>query len=115
MSLSSTYKQFLTAPNAGLLASNASLHYITTLTSINGSAEIVKHLNVQNHELKKKEEKFLDVVEGADSIAVEIHTCIEFETGGGAYLPALDDNFLADRIVTFPIVSIPKSLTCAPF
>lgn len=110
MSLQSTYKQFITAPNASLLATNASIHYITTLTSINGSAQIIKHLNVQNHELKKKEQKFLDVVEGQDSLAVEVQTCIEFETGGGAYLPSLDDNFLTDRVVNLPIVSIPSTL-----
>lgn len=69
-------------------------------------------MNVQNHELKKKEEKFLDVVEGKDSLAVEVQTCIEFETGGGAYLPGLDDNFLADRTVNLPIVSLPACTIC---
>ncbi|TVY48640.1 hypothetical protein LOCC1_G003967 [Lachnellula occidentalis] len=106
MALQAVYKQFLTAPNSSFLASDASLHYITTLTTLHGSAEIIKYLNGQNHELKKKEEKFLDVVEGPDSLAVEVHTTLEFQTGGGAYLPSLDDNFLADRIVTFPIIHI---------
>ncbi|KAF8854437.1 hypothetical protein BDZ45DRAFT_676978 [Acephala macrosclerotiorum] len=104
MSLQAVYKQFLAAPNSALLASNASLHYITTLVTINGSSEIIKHLNSQTRELKKKEEKYLDVVEGSDALAVELHTTIEFVFGGGAYLPALDDNFLADRVVTFPII-----------
>jgi hypothetical protein len=104
MGLQTAYKQFLAAPNPDLLASNASLHYITTLVTVNGSSEIIRHLQSQDHELKKKEEKFLDVVEGTDSLAVEIHTTIEFQSGGGAYLLGLDDNFLADRIVTFPIV-----------
>ncbi|KAE8446396.1 hypothetical protein EG329_012001 [Mollisiaceae sp. DMI_Dod_QoI] len=104
MSLQAVYKQFLAAPNSALLASNASLHYITTLVTINGSSEIIKHLNNQSKELKKKEEKYLDVVEGKDGLAVELHTTIEFVFGGGAYLPGLDDNFLADRIVTFPII-----------
>jgi hypothetical protein len=104
MALQSTYKQFLAAPNPALLASNASLHYITTLTTLNGSSEIIKHLNGQSHELEKKEERFLDVVEGLDALAVEVHTTMEFITGGGAYLPGLDDNFLADRTVNFPIV-----------
>lgn len=106
MALQSAYKQFLAAPNPTLLAPDASLHYITTLHTVNGGNEILKHLKIQDHELKKKEEKFLDVVEGGNSIAVEVHTTIEFLTGGGAYLPSLDDNFLADRIVTFPIVSM---------
>jgi hypothetical protein len=104
MALQAAYKQFLAAPNPSLLASNASLHYITTLVTFNGSSEIIKHLNGQSHELKKKEEKFLDVVEGSNALAVEVHTTIEFVTGGGSYLPGLDDNFLADRTVNFPIV-----------
>ena len=104
MALQAAYKQFLAAPNPSLLADNASLHYITTLVTFNGSSEVAKHLASQGRELKKKEEKFLDVVEGGDALAVEVHTTIEFLTGGGAYLPSLDDNFLTDRIVTFPIV-----------
>lgn len=107
MALQGAYKQFLAAPNTALLAENASLNYITTLVSLTGSAQIVKHLGAQSHQLKKKEEKFLDVVEGTNSIAAEVHTTIEFLTSGSSYLPGLDDNFLADRVVTFPIVGIP--------
>lgn len=105
MSLQSAYKQFLAAPNSSLLATDASLHFITTLISVNGSSNIVKHLNGQQHQLQKKEETFLNIVEGTSSIAAEIHTTVEFKTSGGSYLPGLDDNFLADRTVTFPIVS----------
>jgi hypothetical protein len=105
MSLQSAYEKFLATSNPSLLAEDASLHYITTLTSLHGAAEIAKYLNSQNHELKKKEEKILDVVEAANALVVEVHTTLEFQTGGGAYLPSLDDNFLADRVVTFPIVS----------
>src|SRR6266498_1728350 len=104
MALQAAYKQFLAAPNPSLLAENASLHYITTLVTFNGSSGIIKHLNSQSHELKKAEEKFLDVVEGSNALAVEVQTTIEFVTGGGSYLPGLDDNFLADRTVNFPIV-----------
>jgi hypothetical protein len=106
MSLQAAFKQFLAAPNTSLLSEDASLHYITTLVTQNGPAEIIKHLNSQSHQLKKKEEKFLDVVEGEHALAVESETTIEFLTGGGAYLPGLDDNFLADRTVTFPIVCL---------
>lgn len=113
MALQSAYKQFLAAPNSSFLSSDASLHYITTLTSIKGSAEIIKYLNGQSHELKKNEEKFLDVVEGANNLAAEIHTTVEFVSGGGAYLPSLDDNFLADRIVTLPIVGCLGQITKA--
>ncbi len=106
MALQSAFKQFLAAPNPTFLAENASIHYITTLVTYNGSSEIIKHLTTQSHQLKKKEEKFLDVVEGQNALAVEVETTMEFLTGGGAYLPGLDDNFLADRTVTFPIVRI---------
>jgi hypothetical protein len=104
MALQAAYRQFLAAPNPSLLADNASLHYITTLITFNGPAEVAKHLASQGRELEKKEEKFLDVIESGNALAVEVHTTIEFLTSGGAYLPSLDDNFLTDRVVTFPIV-----------
>jgi hypothetical protein len=106
MTLEDTYKQFLAAPNASSLAGNASLHYITTLVTVNGPNQILKHLAGQVHDLKKNEEKLLSVVEGRNALAAEVHTTIEFLAGGGAYLPTLDDNFLTDRGVTFPIVSM---------
>lgn len=106
MALQAAYQQFLAAPKESALASNASLNYITTLTTLNSSAAIIKHLGIQSHDLKKKEEKLLDAVESANALAVEVHTTVEFVTGGGSYLPGLDDNFLADRVVTFPVVCI---------
>jgi hypothetical protein len=105
MSLQSTYEKFLATANPSLLAEDAALHYVTTLTSLHGAAEIDKHLKSQGRDLKKKEEKILDVVEAANALVVEVHTTLEFLTGGGAYLPSLDDNFLADHVATFPIVS----------
>lgn len=109
MSLEDTYKQFLAAPNASLLSNDASLHYVTTLVTVNGPNEILKHLAGQVHDLKKNEEKLLSVVQGRNSLAAEVHTTIEFMAGGGSYLTTLDDNFLADRIVTLPIVSMANS------
>ena len=106
MALQTAYKQFLAAPNSSFLANDASIHYITTLVTVNGSSEVIKHLTSQSYELKKNEQTFLDVVEGTNALAVEVHTTLEFLSGGGSYLPGLDDNFLADRIVTFPIVCI---------
>lgn len=105
MALQAVYQQYLAAPNQDFLADNASLHYITTLVTINGAFEISKHLKGQIHDLRKNEEIILSAVEGSNSLAVEVHTTIEFLAGGGAYLPSLDDNFLADRTVTIPIVS----------
>jgi hypothetical protein len=121
MALQSTFKQFLAAPNPTFLADNASIHYITTLVTFNSSSEIIKHLSSLTRQLKKKEENFLDVIESENALAVEVETTIEFLTGGGPYLPGLDDNFLADRTVTFPIVrladgsSMLRTLTCVTF
>jgi hypothetical protein len=106
MTFQSTYKQFLSAPNVALVAENVSFHYITTLVTYHGSSNVIKHLQSQSNQLKKKEENFLDVIASHDALAVEVETTMEFLTGGGAYLPGLDDNFLADRTVTFPIVSM---------
>jgi hypothetical protein len=121
MALQSAFKQFLAAPKPTFLADNASIHYITTLVTFNTSSEIIKHLSSLTRQLKKKEENFLDVIESENALAVEVETTIEFLTGGGPYLPGLDDNFLADRTVTFPIVCIAdespmlRGLTCVSF
>ncbi|KAF2729673.1 hypothetical protein EJ04DRAFT_588341 [Polyplosphaeria fusca] len=106
MTLAAQYKAFLANPSAEALADTASLHYITTLTSINDPAPIIKHLSVQEKLLKKKEEKVIGTVEGGDSLCLDVETTLEFVSGGGAYLPGLDDNFVADRIVTFPMIHI---------
>ena len=106
-SLKTIYQGFLANPSASSLNDEAALNYITTLTTINKSAAIVKHFNVHQKVLKKKEEKVLSTVESDDALCLEVDTTLEFLTGGGAYLPGLDDNFLADQVVNFPIVSAP--------
>lgn len=105
MALQTAYKQFLAAPSSSALAANASLHYITTTTSYTGATEIIKHLGALRNQVKKKQETPLSAVEGQNSLATEVETTLEFVTGGGSYLPGLDDNFLADRTVYFTIVS----------
>ena len=104
MSLRDSYVAFLATPSTGALADNAALHYISTLTSIQDATAIIKHLSVQGKMLQKKSEKVLDVIEGRHSLSLDIETTIEFQNGGGAYLPGLDDNFVADRTVIFPMV-----------
>ena len=104
-SLRAAYQRFLSSPTGAALTEEASLNYITTLTTINGSTSIVKHFSTLQKVLKKSEEKVLNAVEGDNALCVEIDTTLEFLTGGGAYLPGLEENFLADRIVNFPIVS----------
>ncbi|KAJ4345275.1 uncharacterized protein N0V89_011405 [Didymosphaeria variabile] len=107
MSLSATYKAFLASPSSGALADNASLHYITTLTTINDAPAIIKHFTVQEKLLKQKEHKVLNAIESANGgLCVDLQVTIEFVQGGGAYLPGLDDNFVSDRTVTFPMVHI---------
>lgn len=106
MALQAAYKQYLASPNSSFLAENASLHYITTLTTFHGSAEIIKHLNTQSKKLKKKDEQIVDVVEGTNSLALETELTVEFVSGGGAFLPGIDDNFLADRVVTILVVRL---------
>lgn len=105
MTLSDTYQRFLDRPSQGALAEKAALHYITTLTSIHDAAAVIKHLQVQEKLLKKTSQKVVSVVEGRHALSLDVETTIEFQNGGGAYLPGLDDNFVADRTVTFPMVS----------
>lgn len=113
MTLSDTYQTFLDRPSQGALAEKAALHYITTLTSIHDAAAIIKHLQVQDKLLKKTKQKVLSVVEGRHALSLDVETTLEFQNGGGAYLPGLDDNFVADRIVTFPMVGTPIRGSCA--
>lgn len=104
-SLKDTYLNFLANPSPIALSSDtASLNYIPTLTTINSAASIVKHLLAHHLVLKKKQETVLTTIESHDAICLDVETTLEFLTGGGAYLPGLDDNFLADRVVTFPMV-----------
>jgi hypothetical protein len=110
MSLRDRYAAFLANPSSGALAGNATLHYITTLTSIQDATAIIKHLAVQEKQLKKKTQKILDAVQDSHALSVDVDTTIEFQSGGGAYLPGLDDNFVADRTVTFPMVWHPGQL-----
>ena len=107
MSLSAKYQAFLQNPSAGALADNATLHYISTLVSLHDAAAITKHFAVQEKLVKKTAEKIIGVVEGPNELAVDVETTLEFISGGGAYLPGLDDNFVSDRIVTFPMVCLP--------
>jgi hypothetical protein len=104
MTLRDSYNSFLASPSTGALASGATLHYITTLTSIQDATAVIKHLAVQEKQLKKKSQKIIDTVEGSHALSVDVETTIEFISGGGAYLPGLDDNFVSDRTVTFPMV-----------
>ena len=105
MALKAVYQQYLASGSSDALNENASLHYITTLTTINTSAAIGRHHKAHEKVLKRKQEKILSSVESHNALSLEIDTTLEFISGGGAYLPGLDDNFLADRIVNFPVVS----------
>lgn len=106
MSLKSIYQSYLANSSAAALSDNASLNYISTLTTINTAASIVKHNAAHQKLLKKKEQRVLDCIEGNNAITVDVETTLEFISGGGAYLPGLDDNFVSDRVVTFPMVSV---------
>lgn len=117
MALKAVYERFLSSPTSGVLSPDVSLSYITTTTSITGSEQVIKHLSNQEKAVKKKGDKILSIVETPDTVVLDVETTLEFVTGGGAYLPSLDDNFLADRVVTFPTVCLyflPVQLTgCA--
>ncbi|KAK4186451.1 hypothetical protein QBC35DRAFT_501175 [Podospora australis] len=106
MALQAAYKQFLAAPNSSALAADASLHYITSTTSYNGATDIIKHLSTVRNQIRKKKENVLFVIEGQNAVVLEAELAIEFVSSGGPYLPGLDDNFLADRTISFPITHI---------
>lgn len=104
MGLQAIYERFLQSPNPLNLADNATLQYVTTLTSFAQQGRIIKHLDEQNRNVvKKKAEKVISAVEGLTSVAIIAETSLEFLSSGGAYLPGLD-NFIVDRTATLPVV-----------
>ncbi|KAL8669225.1 MAG: hypothetical protein Q9168_006174 [Polycauliona sp. 1 TL-2023] len=105
-SLRAIYQNYLANPTASAFAPDGSLNYITTLTTLHKADVIAKHLATQQKILKKKHENILHAIESDDALCLEVDTTIEFLSGGGMYLPGLDDNFLADQLVTFPVIHI---------
>lgn len=104
-SLQAIYLDFLARPRLTALSQDAAtLNYITTLTTISSAASIVKHFAAHEQVLRRKKETILSAIESHNAICLDVETTLEFLTGGGAYLPGLDDNFLADHVVTFPMV-----------
>ena len=100
----SAYTAFLQSPSTSHLASDASINYITTTTTINEPTAILKHLQAQLKQITKKEEKILNTIDGGNSLCLETQLTIQFVFGGGAYLPAMDQNLLDEKIVTFPVI-----------
>ncbi|KAK3686286.1 hypothetical protein LTR37_019969 [Vermiconidia calcicola] len=104
--MANTYSAFLQAPSASHLASDASLNYITTTTVISEPHAILKHLQAQAKQIAKKEERVLNAIEGPDSLFLETETTLQFQAGGGAYLPSMDENLLDEKLVTFPVMHV---------
>lgn len=104
MSLKDLYQTFLADPKSASLASDVSLIYIPTTTKIDGADAVRNHLTRQDHVLKRKSQQVLDTIEGPSSLCLDVEATVEFVSGGGPFLLALDDNFLSDRVATFPTV-----------
>jgi hypothetical protein len=109
--MADAYLSFLRSPSESALASDAALHYITTTTSIHESAAIIKHFQAQDKVVKKKAENVLSSFGTSDGAVVETDTTFEFIRGGGAILPQMDDNMLADSIASLPMVGNDLALT----
>lgn len=101
-----TYQAFLATPSASALAPNASINYITTTTAIHEPAAIVKHLQIQQKQVVKKDEKILFTLESDNGVCLETEITLQFNNGGGAFLPGMDENVIDERVVTFPLVHI---------
>ena len=81
--LKGVYQTFLASPNGTALNDKVSLSYITTLTTINGAAAVVKHFAAHEKVLKRKEEKALDAIESDNALYIEVETTLEFISSGG--------------------------------
>ncbi|KAJ5591874.1 uncharacterized protein N7459_002243 [Penicillium hispanicum] len=102
------YNKFLANPKNPdvAVAANVSLFYVPTTTSVEGKDAVLTHTSRQSSIVKKKGEQIINAIESYDSLILDIETTLEFSEGGGAYLPSLDDNFLIDRVATFPTLHI---------
>ncbi|KAL4925471.1 uncharacterized protein BDV17DRAFT_300254 [Aspergillus undulatus] len=105
MSLKDVYQRFLAAPSSAPLASDVSLIYITSTTEIKGADKVIKHLTKQQ-DLKINSQAIIDSVQGSNALSLDVDTSLQFLTGGGAYLPSLDETFLFDRVAKFPTIHI---------
>lgn len=105
------YRQYQANPKSEhvKLADDVSLIYVPTTTKIESRDAVISHVKNQGYVVKKRSEQIISSIEGSDALCLELETTLEFMEGGGAYLPSLDDNFLADRVVTFPTVNSPRS------
>ncbi|KAJ6161794.1 hypothetical protein N7485_010024 [Penicillium canescens] len=100
------YRQYQANPKSEhvKLADDVSLIYVPTTTKIESRDAVISHVKKQDYVVKKRSEQIISSIEGSDALCLDMETTLEFMEGGGAYLPSLDDNFLADRvmhIVTF--------------
>jgi hypothetical protein len=113
MTLKEVYQRFLDLPNPLSLSENASLHYVTTLSTFSSSADIVRHLELQNRKVvRTKNTRVLSAVEGSNGLALEVETVLEFIASGGTYLPGLE-NFIVDKVAVIPTVGTLEAPTDA--
>ncbi|KAJ5781154.1 hypothetical protein N7457_006314 [Penicillium paradoxum] len=100
------YQRFLASPRSAKLADDVSLIYVPTTTKFERADNVITHVLKQVHVVKTKSNQIISAIEGSESLCLQMETTLEFTEGGGAYLPHLDDNFLADRVATFPTIHI---------
>ncbi|KAJ5660406.1 hypothetical protein N7507_006857 [Penicillium longicatenatum] len=100
------YRKFLADPKSANVAANISLIYVTSTTKFEGSDSVLTHLSRQSSIVKKKAEDIINAIESSDSLVLDIETTLEFLENGGAYLPSLSEDYLADRVVTIPTLHI---------
>ncbi|KAJ5899948.1 hypothetical protein N7495_004692 [Penicillium taxi] len=100
------YQKFRANPRNGEVADNLSYIYVPSTTTFEGKDAVINHLSRQSAAVKKNKEEVINTIESSDALILDIATTLEFVESGGAYLPHLDDNFLADRVVTFPTLHI---------
>ncbi|GAM90956.1 hypothetical protein ANO11243_090030 [Dothideomycetidae sp. 11243] len=104
--MSDIYQLFLRSPDVSHLAPSAALHYITTTSTIKDADAIVKHLQAQEQQVQKKEEKILSCISSDNGVCAETETTFVFRNGGGLILPNMDENMLADVTAVCPMVHI---------
>lgn len=101
------YQRFLDNPRSAKLADDVSMIYVPTTTKFEQADNVITHVLKNAKVVKTKSNQVISAIEGSDSLCLDMETTLEFTEGGGVYLPSMDDNFLADRVATFPTVNSP--------
>ena len=97
------YQAFLASPDASKLSDDVELMYVNSGRTFSSAKTVANHLRVdrQNNIQIRNSQQVIGAIEGPDRAFFDVKNTVEFVSGGGEYLPGLDE-FIVDKTITFP-------------